>query len=151
MGFFFYEISVLLFIFFLCSLREKRAQTIFAKQRKELFFYFFSFLLALVFSQVQRSQCLVEAYVFWHTFSVSVNYARTRTYSTVGMRFGMIKANRSGKSLECVHPSQSTKKVWGIHVFLLLLLLVNTGATRNPSRNWIFVFSLARIKTDKKL
>lgn len=58
-------------------------------QSKGVFFccFFFSFLLALALSQVQRSQCLVEAYVFWHTFSVSVNYARTRTYSTVGMRF----------------------------------------------------------------
>lgn len=46
---------------------------------------------------------------FGTRFSVSVNYARTRTYSTVGMRFGMIKANRSGRSL--VHPSQSKKSL----------------------------------------
>lgn len=57
-----------LLLIFLCSLKEKRCErTIFSKQRKE---FFFLFLLALAFSQVQRSQCLVEAMYFGTRFSV---------------------------------------------------------------------------------
>lgn len=40
---------------------------------------------------------------FGTLFSVSLSYAHMRTYSTVGMRFRMIKAKRSRRSLECVH------------------------------------------------
>lgn len=73
------EISVLLFIF-LCSLRERCERTFISKQRKELCFFFYLFFQALAFSQVQRSHCLVEAYVFWHVFSVvSAMHARTHT------------------------------------------------------------------------
>lgn len=46
---------------------------------------------------------------FGTQFQLSVSYAHVCTYSTVGMRLGMIKANRSRRSLKSFHYRKNSK------------------------------------------
>ena len=115
-----------------------------------MFFCFFLFLLALAFSQVQRSQCLLEAYVFWHTFfffsfvfflQLSVNCAGTRTYSTVGMRSGMREAKQKleGRSLSIHHGPKTKESLRNSCISVVVVVVVVGGGEHwnynlDPSR-----------------
>lgn len=83
-----------------------------------------------------------------HVFRLSVSYAHRCTYSTVGMRFWMIKAqNRGGGSFES--PSITVpEERYDSHTFAVVLDSWDHQEPIHPRTN---VISLARVKTDKKL